>query len=197
MLRILTISMHLLPWSRVVLGNLSVTHLSKKISVYYGTPKFIFVFKTDRHWTLSSASLIHYKYYPCKMNSKDVLLSTFGPTTGPSLSQFPTKILTSFSSPNVCYIPPIFLRDLITLVVFREKNILWSSSLCNFVHPPFNSSPFYSNILLSSVFLNTFKPYSSLMKKHQVLQSYITRDKIIELCISIIRSVRSLSPVLN
>jgi hypothetical protein len=56
----------------------------------------------------------------------------------------------------------IILLDLITLI------ILWSSLLCNFLHPTVNSSLLGPNILLSTLFSNTLNLCSSLNMKYLV-----------------------------
>jgi hypothetical protein len=40
-------------WSRVLLYKLSVTHMIKKFSSFYGTRRFVTVFTRVLHWTLS------------------------------------------------------------------------------------------------------------------------------------------------
>jgi hypothetical protein len=42
---------NLTPWSRVLLGQLTVTHVINKFPAFYG--RFITVFATARHWSLS------------------------------------------------------------------------------------------------------------------------------------------------
>jgi len=43
----------LTPWSRVLLEKLTVTQLVKKFSAFYGTRRFITVFTTALHWSVS------------------------------------------------------------------------------------------------------------------------------------------------
>jgi hypothetical protein len=43
----------LTPWSRVLLEKLRVTQLLKKFLTLYGIQRFITVFKTACHWSLS------------------------------------------------------------------------------------------------------------------------------------------------
>jgi hypothetical protein len=40
-------------WSRVILEKLIITQLVKKLLAFYGTRRFITVFKRARHWSLS------------------------------------------------------------------------------------------------------------------------------------------------
>jgi len=45
-------------WSRVLLEKLTVTQLVKKFLAFYGTRRFITVFKRIRHWSLSWGSCL-------------------------------------------------------------------------------------------------------------------------------------------
>jgi hypothetical protein len=42
----------LTPWNRVLLEKLIVTQLVKKFPAFYGTRRFITVFKRAHHWSL-------------------------------------------------------------------------------------------------------------------------------------------------
>jgi hypothetical protein len=59
-----------------------------------------------------------------------------------------------------------------------EEYNLWSSSLCSFLKSLFTSALFEPNILLSTLFSNTFSLCSSLNVRDQVLHSYKTTGKI-------------------
>jgi hypothetical protein len=48
----------LTPWSRILFEKLTVSHLVKKFTAFYGTPRFITAFTNARHPSLSGASSI-------------------------------------------------------------------------------------------------------------------------------------------
>jgi hypothetical protein len=50
---------------------------------------------------------------------------------------------------------------LIIQIILWEEYKLWSSSLCNFLHPPVTSSLLGPNILLNTLFSNTLSLCSS------------------------------------
>jgi hypothetical protein len=90
-------------------------------------------------------------------------------------SGFPTKILFAFFISRIrdsCPSHLIFL-NLITAIIFGEELKLWNFSVCSF----FLSSCSYSisfrfNILLSTLFCNTFPPYSSFNLKYTVSHTW-------------------------
>jgi hypothetical protein len=57
-----------------------------------------------------------------------------------------------------------------------------NASFCNFLHSPVTSSLLSSNILLNTLFANTFSLRSSLNVRDQVSHPYNSRGKIIVLC---------------
>jgi hypothetical protein len=72
----------------------------------------------------------------------------------------------------------LILLDLITRIFVDEYRSL-SPSLCSFLHCPVASSLLGPNILLSTLFSNTFSLCSSLSVRDQVSHSYKTTGKII------------------
>jgi hypothetical protein len=74
---------------------------------------------------------------------------------------------------------------LIILIILGEEYKLWSSSLRSFLQPPVTSSLFSPNILLSTLFSNTYSQCSSLNSGDEISHPYNTRDKIMVLYILI------------
>jgi hypothetical protein len=88
-------------------------------------------------------------------------------------SHFRTKYITSPLS-HMCYISYLIFLDLIMPLIFGQECKLWSSLLCNFLHPPVNSFLLGTNNLLSTLFSNTLNLCSSLNMKHQVSRLHKT-----------------------
>jgi hypothetical protein len=68
---------------------------------------------------------------------------------------------------------------LIILIMCGEEYELCSSSLCSYLQSPVTSSFLGLNILLSTLFSNTFSLCSSLKVRDQVSHPYRTTGKII------------------
>jgi hypothetical protein len=89
-----------------------------------------------------------------------------------------------------CPTDVIFL-DITILIKLGEEYKSCSSSLCSFLHPPVTPHFFGQNILLSTLFSNTFILYSSYITRDKISHPYITIDKIIVSFILIFTSFES------
>ena len=146
----------LTPWCRVLLEKLTGLQLVKKFPAFHGTPRFITALTSVRHLSLSWATPI-LSIYPHPTSWRSVLiLSThlrLGLLSGLLPSGFPSKTLyTPVSSPIRASCPThlIFL-DFITRTILDEEYKSFSSSLCNLLHYPVNSSFLGPNFLLSTM----------------------------------------------
>ena len=176
----------LTPGSRVILQKLTGFQPVKKFPAFYGTLRFITAFTSAHHLSLSSASSI--QSIPPHVTSRRyiLILSSHLRLDLPSglfpLS-FPTKSLYKpLLSPirATCPVPLILLNFITRTILCKEYRSL-SSSLCSFLYSPVTSSLLAPNILLNTLFSNTFSLRSSHNVSAQVSHPYKTTGKIIVL----------------
>ena len=181
----------LTPWCRVLLEKLTGLQLVKKFPAFHGTRGFITALTSVRHLFVSWANPIQ-SIYPHPTSWRSVLiLSThlrLGLPSGLLPSGFPTKNLyTPLSSPIRVTCPAhLILLDFITRTILGEDYKSFSSSLCNLLRSPVTSPFVGPNILLNTMFSNTFSFLSSRIVRDQVSHPYKTTGKIIILYIYIL-----------
>jgi len=157
-----------------VLEKLTVTHLVKELSAFYGTWRFITIFITAHHRSLSSWARWMKSKPPHLISLRSIIILSsslcLGLLNGLFLSGFPTKILYVFliSLVQVICPPHLILLDLITLIILGEAYMLWSSSTQNTFQPPTISTLLGPNTLLSTLFSNTLNLCSSFSIRDQI-----------------------------
>ena len=134
--------------------------LVKKFPTFYGTQRFITIFTSACHLSLSWASSIpSVPPHPTSWSSILILSSHLCLCLPSGLfpSGFPTKTLyTPFLSPIRTTCPThLILINFITQTILGEEYGSLSSSLCSFLHSPVTLSLLSPNILPSTLFPNT------------------------------------------
>jgi hypothetical protein len=112
----------LTPWRLVLLEKLQVAQLLENVPTFYATGRFITVFTTVRHWSLTSARRIQsIPPHPISLMSVLILSSylRLGLPGGLFPSGFPSKTLYAFvfSPTSVLHALPISSR----LITFGEE----------------------------------------------------------------------------
>jgi len=193
---ILTYLLTYLLHGAVLLEKLTGSQLVKKFPAFYGTRKFITVFTSACHMSLSWASLI--QSIPPHTTSwrSSLILSShlcLGLPSGLFPSGFLTKTLYTPLPSTICATCSghLILLDFITRAILGEEYRSLHSSLCSFFHSPVALSHLGPNILLNTLFANTPSLHSSLNVSDQVSHSYKTNGKIIVLYILILKFLGS------
>jgi len=133
------------------LEKIKVTQLDKKLPAINGTLRFITVFTSAWHWSLSYTRCIQSQNFPpyfSKINSNIIFSSYLCLPSGFLPLGFLTKTLYAFLISPIHATRPAIL-------MFGEACKLWSSSLSSFVQSTATSSYLAPSFLLSTLFSNT------------------------------------------
>ena len=168
----------LTPWSRILLEKLTGSTASQKIPRIFGTQRFLTVFTSARHLSLSWANSIQSPQPPLTSWRSILILSSHlrvGLPNGLFPSGFPTRPLcTPLPSPIRATCPAHLILDFTTRTILGKEHRSLSSSLCKFLHSPVTSSLLGPNTLLSTLFSSTLSLRSSLSVSDQVSHPYRT-----------------------
>ena len=161
-------------WGRKVLwGCLIVVPVDTKCTIFFITGSDIIAVTPNHYFE-------HFNYYSYVIHTLSSHLRLGLPNV-PFPLDFPTKILYTpllSSIRATCLAHPILL-DLMTRTIFGEQYRSLSSSFCSFLHSPVTSPLLGPNILLNTLFSNTFYLRSSLNVSDQVSHPYNATGKII------------------
>ena len=171
----------LTPWSRVLLEKLTGSADSQEIPRIFGTRRFLTVFTSARHLSLSWANSIQSPQPPPTSWRSTLILSShlcLGLHSGLFPSRFPTRTLCTPLPSHIraiCHAHHILL-DFTTRIILGKEYRSLSSPLCNFLHFPVTSSLLGPNTLLNTLFSNTLSLRSSLNVSDQVSHPYRTTN---------------------
>ena len=135
----------LTPWSRVLLEKLTGSAASQEIPRIFGTRRFVTLFTSARHLSLSWANSIHSPQSPPISWRSILILSShlrLGLPSGLFPSDFPTRTLCiPLPSPIRATCPAhLILLDFTTRKILGKEYRSLSSILCNFLHSAVTSS---------------------------------------------------------
>jgi len=159
---------------------------SQEFPAFYGAQRVITAFTSACHLSLSWATSIQpIPSYPFSWTTILIFSShqCLGLQSGLFPLGFTTKTLYTPLLAPICAtcLAHLILLHLITWTILGEQYRSLSSSLCSFLHSPVTSSLLGSNILLSTLFSNTFSLCSSLNVSNQISYPYKTTGKIVVL----------------
>jgi hypothetical protein len=176
------------PWSREFLEKLIVIQ-QVKFPAFYGTRRFITVFKRSCPWFLSWARCIQSTpFHPISLRSVLILSSNYlCLPSGLFSSDLWIRILHAFNISPMCATYPdhLILIDMITVIISGGLYKLWGLPLRCHLQPPATFSVLGQNIFLSTLFSNSLNLCSSLSARDQVSHPYKTTCKLMVLYILI------------
>jgi hypothetical protein len=117
-------TIHPTPWGSILLAKLTVTQLFEKFPIFYGTLRFITVFTTACHWSLSWARCIqctpsHHFFSRC------ILILPY----------------------HLCQSLPLhYMKSVLNFTILIKPCSLCIKLLCNIWHNSLSSIPFNLNI---------------------------------------------------